>query len=257
VPWNQEFALSMIMAGRLGPLLSRLNFRRVEECSTVITWLDARPGERILDIGCGDGSYDWRIARSGAHVTGVDTHVARMETARRCYSSDRTAFLLADAESVSLPDASFDKAVSLCVMEHLSHDEQVMATVARALKPRGRFVFSADSLSNAGITRSERDRHQARYAVNTFYTIEIVREKLAKAGFAIETARYILSSPFELRLFRASWRLDDLRGAVAMLRPLGYLALGAAWAVASRFAGPDRASAQAGLTLLISARKLD
>jgi SAM-dependent methyltransferase len=249
--------LPMAFVGRFLPLLSRLNFRRVEECSTVIEWLDARPGERILDIGCGDGSYDWRISRSGATVVGVDTHEARMATARRCYSGDRTEFLLLDAEAIDFPEASFDKAVSLCVMEHLGRDEHVMMNVSRALKPGGRFVFSADSLSNRRMTPAERDRHQKRYAVNTFYTIDSVREKLTRAGFEIQTARYILSSPAELQLVRLSWTLDDLRGVMAILRPVGYLALGVAWALQSFLSGHRRGAAtEGGLTLLVSASKL-
>jgi SAM-dependent methyltransferase len=245
----------MPVAGRLRPFLSRLNFRRIEECATVITWLDPRPGERILDIGSGDGSYDWRIARSGASVTGVDTHEARMATARRCYAGDRTEFLLVDAEAIDFREASFDKAVSLCVIEHLHHDELVMAKVARALKPRGRFVFSADSLSHPGLTPAERERHRTRYAVHTFYTIQMIREKLERTGFEIETARYILSSPAVLHLFRLSWKLDDLAGAAAALRPLGYLALGAAWRLASLLPGYGRGASDGGMTLLVSARK--
>jgi protein-L-isoaspartate O-methyltransferase len=49
---------------------SHWNIRRKEECRTLIRWLDPRPGERILDIGCGDGYYDALIAKSGAHVLG-------------------------------------------------------------------------------------------------------------------------------------------------------------------------------------------
>ncbi|HEV8683294.1 MAG TPA: SAM-dependent methyltransferase, partial [Actinomycetota bacterium] len=47
-------------------LLNRLNLRRIEECATLIRWLEAAPGERILDVGCGDGSNAAAIARVGA-----------------------------------------------------------------------------------------------------------------------------------------------------------------------------------------------
>jgi 2-polyprenyl-3-methyl-5-hydroxy-6-metoxy-1,4-benzoquinol methylase/membrane-associated phospholipid phosphatase len=246
----------MPAAGRLRAILARLNFRRMEECSTVIAWLDPRPGERILDIGSGDGSYDWRIARSGASVTGVDTHEARVATAQRCYAGNRTEFLLLDAEAIDFPESSFDKAVSLCVIEHLHSDERVLANVARSLKPRGRFVFSADSLSHPGVTEAERDRHRARYAVNTFYTIDLVGAKLARAGFEIESARYILSSAPVLSLVRLSWKLDDLSGVWAALRPLGYLVLGVVWRLTSLLPGSRRGASDGGMTLLVSARKI-
>ena len=74
------------IAKSVGPLIETIghhHFRRVEECSTLIEWLDPRPGERILDIGCGDGYYDSLIASKGAEVVGVDIHEKRLAKARR------------------------------------------------------------------------------------------------------------------------------------------------------------------------------
>ncbi len=241
---------------RWGRLFSRLNFRRAEECRVILRWLDARPGERILDIGCGDGYYDWRISRSGAHVTGIDLHEERLAFARRHYEGDRVEFLSLDAERADFPAGSFDKALSLCVMEHLGGDERVLANVSRAMKPGGCLTFSADSLSNDGITPEEREHHRRRYAVNTFYTTDIVRDKLSRAGFEIEETRYVLSSPRALKLVRLSWKLDDLPSVLVPLRVLGYIALGAAWKASTVFRGRKAGRPAAkGLTLLVRARK--
>jgi len=199
-----------LAAARWGRGFSRLNFRRADECDGVLRWLDAGAGERILDVGSGDGYYDWRISRTGARVTGIDLHEKRLAFARRHYGSDLAEFLLMDAERADFPPGSFDKAMSLCVMEHLGDDERVMRNVCRALKPGGRFAFSADSLSSPGIRAEERERHRTRYAVKTFYTPEIVRDKLARTGFDVEETRYVMDTPFALALVRASWKLDDL-----------------------------------------------
>lgn len=239
--------------GRLPFALARLNFRRMEECATIIRWLDARAGEHILDIGCGDGAYDCRIARTGARVTGIDIHERRLAAARLYCQSHRTTFLFMDASSLDFDDATFDKAVSFCVVEHLANDDRVLRNVARVLRPGGLFVFSADSLSNPGITEAERRRHRARYAVNTFYTAENVRAKLDRAGFDLLGWRYILSSRMELAVVRASWKLDDLPGVFGPLRPAGYLALGAFRWLAGRSPARRAASADAGLTLLVKA----
>jgi SAM-dependent methyltransferase len=241
---------------RWGRGFSRLNFRRAEECDAVLRWLDAQAGERVLDVGSGDGYYDWRISRTGARVTGIDLHEKRLAFARKHYGCDLTEFLSMDAERADFPPGSFDKAMSLCVMEHLVDDEGVMRNVCRALKPGGRFAFSADSLSSPGIRAEERERHRTRYAVKTFYSPEIVSDKLARAGFEIEETRYVMDRPIDLRLVRLSWRLDDLPPGLMPLRTLGYLALGAIWR-ASR-AGRRRRStsvSQGGLTLLVRARK--
>src|SRR4051794_25543372 len=48
----------------------------------VVEWLNAQSGERILDLGCGDGQLTTRIAQSGATVKGVDASAAMVEAAR-------------------------------------------------------------------------------------------------------------------------------------------------------------------------------
>jgi SAM-dependent methyltransferase len=240
---------------RWGRSFSRLNFRRAQECAVILRWLDARAGERVLDIGSGDGYYDWRISRSGAHVTGIDLHEKRLAFARKHFGSGLTEFLTMDAEQADFPEGSFDKALSLCVMEHLGDDERVMRNISRAMKPGGRFAFSADSLSNAEIRAEERERHRLRYAVNTFYTPEIVRDKLFRAGFDIEETRYVMDSPYALKLVRLSWKLDDFPTVLIPLRFLGYLVLGAAWKAATVLRGSKRGLSTGGLTLLVRARK--
>jgi len=235
--------------------ISHLNFRRNEECSTIIRWLAPQPGEQILDIGCGDGYYDWLIAKSGAKVVGIDIHEKRLSIAKNFYSSEFTDFFYMDAGEMNFPGACFDKAISLCVIEHLANDEQVMQNISRVLKPGGHFVFSADSLSNEGLTLEERRRHQQRYAVNNFYTVEIVREKLAHAGFDIEETQYILNSPLALALARFSWKLDDLPKAFIVFRLLGFLASGITLKFFRLFTVNKTPNPAGGLTLLVRARK--
>lgn len=232
----------------------RFNFRRRGECRTLLRWLNARPGEDILDIGCGDGGYTAQVAGGGARVLGIDIHPRWLPFAQRCRSNERCSFAWMNAEEMDLADARFDKVMSLCVIEHFDHDEEVLRHVARVLKPGGPFVFSADSLSNPGIRADERLRHRRRYAVNTFYCKENIEPKLARAGFTVERMRYILHRPVDLFLARLSWRLDDLPGWLAPLRVAGIIAIWAAWAAALPIPG-DEAGAQGGLTLLVQARK--
>jgi len=247
--------LKRLAPGRILFSLSRLNFRRMEECATILRWLEPQPGEKVLDIGCGDGAYDRKIARSGAEVTGIDIHEKRLSAARKYYKGDGTKFLFMDASRLDFPGASFDKALSLCVVEHLGDDELVMRNLCRVLKPGGLFVFSADSLSHPEITPAERSRHQKRYAVNTFYTVDIVRGKLDRAGFDLVEARYILSTARDLRFIRLSWKLDDLSGALGPLKLAGYAALGAARKLASLAPGYAARPSVGGLTVLVKARK--
>jgi ubiquinone/menaquinone biosynthesis C-methylase UbiE len=234
--------------------ISHLNFRRIEECATLIRWLDSQNGERILDIGCGDGYYDMIIAQPGASVVGIDIQEKPLAKARRLYTGEQFEFLYMNAEEMEFSDASFDKVVSFCVIEHLNHGDRAMHHISRVLKPGGSFVFSADSLSNPGITAGEREHHKQRYAVNTFYTVEYLQEKLAGAGFAVEEARYILATPYALALARFSWKLDVLPKALGVVKTLGYLSLWLIWKITSPFSNQS-ATYQGGLTLLVRAKK--
>lgn len=240
---------------RWGHGFSALNFRRADECAAALRWLDPGEGERILDVGCGDGYYDWRISQSGARVTGIDVHEKRLAFARRHYGNGRTEFLNLDAARADFPPDSFDKALCLCVMEHLRDDERVLRNISRAMKPGGRFVFSADSLSNSGITPEERERHRRRYAVNAFYTEDVVRAKLSLAGFDIDDVGYVLHTPGALKLVRISWKLDDLPKALIPLRYFIYIMLGAAYKVSPASLDHRPPPSTSGLTLIVKAHR--
>jgi 2-polyprenyl-3-methyl-5-hydroxy-6-metoxy-1,4-benzoquinol methylase len=239
---------------RIVGAISYLNFRRIEECATLIRWLDSQGGERILDIGCGDGYYDMLITLPGASVVGIDINKKPLKKAQRLYTGEQFEFLYMNAEELEFSDASFDKVVSFCVIEHLNQDDRAMQHISRVLKPGGSFVFSADSLSNHGITAEERKNHKLRYAVNTFYTIEYLNEKLARAGFTIEEAKYILDTPYALALARFSWKLDVLPKALGVVKTLGYMSLWILWKLTSPFANHS-GTFQGGLTLLVHAKK--
>ncbi len=72
--------------------LSHRNFRRIKEYTTLIRWLDAKPGERILDIGCGDGYFSRMIADQGAHVVGIDINLPMLDAAAKRNRAERTEF---------------------------------------------------------------------------------------------------------------------------------------------------------------------
>src|SRR5579863_2249488 len=74
----------------------------------VLEWLDARRGERILDLGCGDGQLTQRIAATGAAVTGVDASAEMAQAAQaRGVVAD-----VALAESLPYAEGSFDAVFS-------------------------------------------------------------------------------------------------------------------------------------------------
>lgn len=97
--------------------------------------LDPGPGERILDVGCGEGSLTWKIARRGATVTGIDSSLEMINAAR----AKGLDALLVDAAEMCF-DSEFDAAFSNAALHWMLDKERVAAGIFRALKLGGRFA---------------------------------------------------------------------------------------------------------------------
>jgi len=97
--------------------------------------LDPQRGERILDVGCGEGTLTKKIMERGATVLGIDNSPEMIAAAR---SNGVDALLLA-AEDMQF-FAEFDAAFSNATLHWVLHKEQAARAVFRALKPGGRFA---------------------------------------------------------------------------------------------------------------------
>lgn len=101
----------------------------------VVELLDPRRGERILDLGCGDGYLGARLAAFGCEVVGVDASAAQVAAARRRGVEG------AVARAERLPfEAAFDAVFSNAVLHWVRDAAGAIASVRRALRPGGRFV---------------------------------------------------------------------------------------------------------------------
>lgn len=97
--------------------------------------LDPQPGERILDVGCGDGTLTKKIIERGATVLGVDNS-PEMIAAARANGVDALQLAAEDMQFF----AEFDAAFSNATLHWVLHKEQAARAVFRALKPGGRFA---------------------------------------------------------------------------------------------------------------------
>ena len=113
---------------RVGSFVSELG-------QAALDLLDPQPGERILDIGCGEGSLTKKIVERGATVLGVDNS-PEMIAAARAKGVDA---LLLPAEDMQF-FAEFDAAFSNATLHWVLHKEQAARAIFRALKPGGRFA---------------------------------------------------------------------------------------------------------------------
>ncbi len=97
--------------------------------------LDPKPGERILDVGCGEGTLTRRIAECGATVLGIDNSPEMVAAAR---ANGVDALLLA-AEDMQF-FAEFDAVFSNATLHWVLEKGQAARAIFRALKPGGRFA---------------------------------------------------------------------------------------------------------------------
>ncbi|MGH9666828.1 MAG: class I SAM-dependent methyltransferase [Bryobacteraceae bacterium] len=130
--------------------------------ANLIETLDPKPGERILDLGCGGGHLADRISSSGATVIGVDSSPAMIAQAR--INFPRLRFLLSDGASFSL-DEPVDAVFSNAALHWMKPPEPIAVAIARALRPGGRLVAEFGGKGNiravldglAGIFEGVRD----------------------------------------------------------------------------------------------------
>ncbi|HEU4708032.1 MAG TPA: class I SAM-dependent methyltransferase [Methylophilaceae bacterium] len=102
---------------------------------SVVELLAPQPGERILDLGCGDGALTVKLQALGCNVLGVDASVSMVEAARKLGLDARVM------DGRALPfQSEFDAVFSNAALHWMPDPEAVIVGVWRALKPGGRFV---------------------------------------------------------------------------------------------------------------------
>lgn len=155
--------------------------------------LAPRRGERILDLGCGDGFLTARLQASGCRVLGVDSSPEQVEAAR----SRGVPAELADAARLSF-EGEFDAVFSNATLHWVRDADAALRGVRRALRPGGRFVAElggegcvarirealAAGLANRGIDYASLDPWY-------FPALPEYRSRLEAAGFQVDVIELV------------------------------------------------------------------
>ena len=145
-PWSSAEPYERFM-GRWSRLLA----------AEAVRWIDAPPGLRWLDVGCGTGALSaavLRLAEPGS-LLGVDPAEAYVAAATAALGSRRAAFEVAGALALPLPDASVDQVVSGLVLNFVPDIDVALAEMARVTAPRGRVsAYVWDYADGMGMLRA-------------------------------------------------------------------------------------------------------
>lgn len=154
----------------------------------VLEWLEAKAGEYILDLGCGDGQLTQRITATGANVVGVDASPEMVAAARaRGVVAD-----VGSAEALPYLKNEFDAVFSNAALHWVQDQDVMMTQVRRVLKPGGRFVAEMGGQGNIAAIRVALMAVLARHGygdredgVNYYPTPESYSRRLVRHGFEV------------------------------------------------------------------------
>ena len=158
--------------------------------------LGLKPGQRILDIACGNGLTSRRLGRSGSKVVAFDVarEMIRLAERRTSQSDGEIRYLTLDANDreglLSLGRGNFDSAICNMALFDMAEVTPLFCSLYELLKQGGRFVFSVvhPCFNQAHATRYSEEQYREGDLVTTYgirvtgYMTPTVREGLAIRG---------------------------------------------------------------------------
>jgi ubiquinone/menaquinone biosynthesis C-methylase UbiE len=157
--------------------------------------LGLRPGDRLLDLGCGAGRHAFESLRRGARVTAFDYDEAElkdvaamasaMDAAGDLDDAARSACARGDATALPFPEASFDRIIAAEVLEHIPDDAAAIGELVRVLRPGGTMAVTVPAFLAERICWALSDEYHAPFVEGghvRIYTAAEMHTSLVAAG---------------------------------------------------------------------------
>ena len=162
--------------------------------------------DRVVDLGCGWGTFGFALAERVAEVVGVDFSERSIDFCRRRLGTAPHAnlrFVCADAGATGLPESAYDLVLAADLFEHLYPDDsaRVAREAFRLLRPGGRFATWTPHRGHVLEVLKNRNIVLKRDVTHVDYkSMADMKRLLSDAGFTIERAYYAESHVPGLRL---------------------------------------------------------
>ncbi|MFI7025686.1 SAM-dependent methyltransferase [Micromonospora sp. NPDC049900] len=152
--------------------------------------IDLRPGEHVLDAGCGVGAPAVQLAEEyGVRVTGVTVSPVQVQEARgraeRAGLGARVDFALGDYHQLALADGSVDAVVAVEAMVHAVDVAVALAEFHRVLRPGGRLAIT-DCTRESHVSAAQVAPFMALFSINQLHSVAEWTSLLGAAGFDVE-----------------------------------------------------------------------
>ena len=183
----------------------------------VLELLQARPGERILDLGCGDGALTEKLVALGAQVVGIDSSADMIAAARQRGLNVR----MMDARSLTF-DNEFDAVFSNAALHWIKDDPDAPVGGAfRALKAGGRFVgelgghacVGAITVALVAVLERRGIRDAALWVPWYFPTVDEYETRLRRAGFVPQSVQLVPRPRRSNAECADGWKRSPIRSA--------------------------------------------
>lgn len=168
-----------------------------------------KPGDRILEIGCGIGTVVFELTKQGYDVMGTDISHVAVEYGLHKYNGVHLE--VQPAEELAFADCAFDVVLSFDLFEHVAHIDRHVSEVRRVLKPGGYYLFQTpNKYSNAAYETLAHKSLKWRRVHPSLHTPGQLKWRLAKSGFEV---RFVKMNPVN----------EYMRAKLKRLGPVGRL----------------------------------
>jgi SAM-dependent methyltransferase len=165
--------------------------------------MGVRAGDRVLDLGCGDGRFTEELARVGAKPIGVDVAQAAVDRARAGHPELEFRLVPIDGP-LPFDDVSFDVVWASEVIEHVADTARWLSEVRRVLVPRGRLALTTPSHGRLRVALGGIEDFSDPLGDHLhLYTRASLQALLAEFGFDEISVRTAGGPPFLRRLLLA------------------------------------------------------